>query len=424
MSGHYLPLGTIAWGISLYFLFGNLEFLGKYDGLNGIPPIAFFGIALERGRDIYFLIWVVVARWRARGARNLLDSRPGRAMRALQGRRDDGRGDRRRHGRASRSSSFVYAALLASRLGLAVRALAALRQPDAVRPQHGHRVPVHGGASAAPAHVWGALRRRRRRHDRARTSCRTGCRGCSARAATSRSSCSASCWCCCCSTRATASGPFVDARCCRARRRAASTGPTRRARCRAQRRGRRTARSCSTCARCARSSAAWSPSTTSASTVKAGEILGLIGPNGAGKSTTFNLVTGVLPLTRGEVAVPRHAHRRLARAPDRRAGRRRTFQHVQLLAGMTVLENVALGAHLRGRASACCARAAPRPRRGGAAAAEAARAAASASASATHLYEQAGNLALGQQRIDGDRARARRRPGAAAARRAGRRPAL
>src|ERR1019366_5683311 len=37
--------------------------------------------------------------------------------------------------------------------------------------------------------------------------------------------------------------------------------------------------------------------------VRAGEILGLIGPNGAGKSTTFNLVTGVLPATRGEVAL-------------------------------------------------------------------------------------------------------------------------
>ena len=35
--------------------------------------------------------------------------------------------------------------------------------------------------------------------------------------------------------------------------------------------------------------------------VRAGEILGLIGPNGAGKSTTFNLVTGLLPATRGEV---------------------------------------------------------------------------------------------------------------------------
>src|SRR5699024_9045927 len=35
--------------------------------------------------------------------------------------------------------------------------------------------------------------------------------------------------------------------------------------------------------------------------LKAGEIMGLIGPNGAGKSTTFNLITGVLPATRGKV---------------------------------------------------------------------------------------------------------------------------
>ena len=56
--------------------------------------------------------------------------------------------------------------------------------------------------------------------------------------------------------------------------------------------------------------------------VRAGEILGLIGPNGAGKSTTFNLVTGVLPATRGEVALARRAHRRAAVARDRAARRR------------------------------------------------------------------------------------------------------
>ena len=44
MSGHYLPLATIAWGLSLYYLLGNLDALGKYDGLLGIPPINFFGV--------------------------------------------------------------------------------------------------------------------------------------------------------------------------------------------------------------------------------------------------------------------------------------------------------------------------------------------------------------------------------------------
>ncbi|POM19548.1 hypothetical protein CSX04_00933 [Burkholderia cepacia] len=36
LSGHFLPLGTIAWGLALFYLFGNLELLGKYDGINGI----------------------------------------------------------------------------------------------------------------------------------------------------------------------------------------------------------------------------------------------------------------------------------------------------------------------------------------------------------------------------------------------------
>ncbi|MDF3881334.1 branched-chain amino acid ABC transporter permease, partial [Cupriavidus basilensis] len=60
MSGHYLPLATIAWGLSLFFLFGNLEFLGKYDGLNGIPVLNVLGIDLASGRSMFYLIWAVV----------------------------------------------------------------------------------------------------------------------------------------------------------------------------------------------------------------------------------------------------------------------------------------------------------------------------------------------------------------------------
>ena len=55
MSGHYLPLATIAWGLSLFFLFGNLDFLGKYDGLNGIPVLSLFGIELQSGRSMFYL---------------------------------------------------------------------------------------------------------------------------------------------------------------------------------------------------------------------------------------------------------------------------------------------------------------------------------------------------------------------------------
>ena len=82
--------------------------------------------------------------------------------------------------------------------------------------------------------------------------------------------------------------------------------------------------------------------------VRAGEILALIGPNGAGKSTMFNQVSGVDTPTSGEVrflgeSVVGKGSRTIARK-----GLSRTFQHVRILPTMTVLENVAIGAHLRG----------------------------------------------------------------------------
>ncbi len=40
LGGHFLPLSTIAWGIAIYFVFGNLDALNRYSGLSGIPPIS------------------------------------------------------------------------------------------------------------------------------------------------------------------------------------------------------------------------------------------------------------------------------------------------------------------------------------------------------------------------------------------------
>jgi branched-chain amino acid transport system permease protein len=82
--------------------------------------------------------------------------------------------------------------------------------------------------------------------------------------------------------------------------------------------------------------------------IRAGEIVGLIGPNGAGKSTTFNLVTGVLPLTRGTVTFRGETVSGQRARTIARCGLGRTFQHVRMIPDMTVLENVALGAHTRG----------------------------------------------------------------------------
>jgi len=45
LSGHYLPLGTIAWGIAFFYLFGNVGWLGAHDGVDGIPPLRIGGVA-------------------------------------------------------------------------------------------------------------------------------------------------------------------------------------------------------------------------------------------------------------------------------------------------------------------------------------------------------------------------------------------
>jgi len=84
--------------------------------------------------------------------------------------------------------------------------------------------------------------------------------------------------------------------------------------------------------------------------VTAGEILGLIGPNGAGKSTTFDLLTCVIPLTSGTIAFC--GKPLVGERPQHVAGLgiSRTFQHVHLASDMSVIENAALGAHLRGAA--------------------------------------------------------------------------
>jgi branched-chain amino acid transport system permease protein len=81
--------------------------------------------------------------------------------------------------------------------------------------------------------------------------------------------------------------------------------------------------------------------------VRAGEIVALIGPNGAGKSTMFNLISGVLDATAGSFRfrgwdVAGRSSREIAKL-----GLSRTFQHVRLLPQMTVVDNVAIGAHRR-----------------------------------------------------------------------------
>jgi branched-chain amino acid transport system permease protein len=132
--------------------------------------------------------------------------------------------------------------------------------------------------------------------------------------------------------------------------------------------------------------------------VRAGEIMGLIGPNGAGKSTTFNLVTGVLPATRGEVRLLGERIEALRSRAIARRGVARTFQHVKMIPGMTVLENVALGAHLRGHAGVARAMLRLERHEERRLLREAERQIIRVGMQA-HLHELAGNLALGPQRL-------------------------
>jgi branched-chain amino acid transport system permease protein len=115
MSGHFLPLATIAWGLSLYFLFGNLQFLGKYDGLSGLPVLSAFGVSFGDQHAMCVLVWAIVA-LAAWSIRNLLNSRPGRAIRALNGAAGMAEAMGVNTARA-KLVIFVYAALLAGLSG-------------------------------------------------------------------------------------------------------------------------------------------------------------------------------------------------------------------------------------------------------------------------------------------------------------------
>ena len=84
LGGHFLPLSTIAWGLSIAMVFGNVEALGRHTGIANIAPLAVRALVAERAatdllRDLDRRrprLWV---------SRNLLASRPGRAIRGLRG---------------------------------------------------------------------------------------------------------------------------------------------------------------------------------------------------------------------------------------------------------------------------------------------------------------------------------------------------
>jgi branched-chain amino acid transport system permease protein len=345
LSGHYLPLGTIAWGLGLFYLFSKLEFLGRNDGISGIPPLSIGSLRMLDPGTIYFAIWTAVLVC-ALLTMNLLDSRTGRAIRAL----------RRGHIAAeafgvqtprAKLLVFIYAAVLAGLSGWLYAHFQRAANPTPFGAQSGIEylfIAVVGGAGyvwggvlgaaivvilkeilqsylpylfhgesqletivfgillvvllqLAPTGVWPWLMARlplkpaRKRPD-------------TSLALPSRPKAAA--------TRA------VLLQLDKARKQFGGV--------------------------IAVNNVSFD--------VHSREIVALIGPNGAGKSTTFNLITGVLASSGGKISVLGNS---IDNAPPQevaKLGISRTFQHVKLVPDMTVLENVAIGAHLRGRSGA------------------------------------------------------------------------
>ena len=391
LSGHFLPLGTIAWGISLYFLFGTLESLGGHSGITGIPPIAIFGWTLDEGGEIYYLIWAFVL-LAVFTTRNLLDSREGRAIRALKGGMVMAEAMGVNTSR-SRMIIFVIAALHACASGWLYAHMQRFINPTPFGVHIGIEylfMAVVGGAG----HVWGALV-----GAGLITILKQWLQDILPRLLGSNGN-----------FEVIVFGVMMVIVLQRARdglwpvlARLVPVKPVQKAiDASAESLPRRTLPQPGECILEARNVTrkfgGLVANNDMSLKVKAGEILALIGPNGAGKSTMFNQLSGVDTPTSGEVLflgqpVAGRDSRQIAGM-----GMSRSFQHVKLLHSMSVLENVAIGAHLRGERGVISA--AWRQDRS-----EEARLLKEAAFQiervglAQHMFDEAGSLALGQQRI-------------------------
>jgi branched-chain amino acid transport system ATP-binding protein/branched-chain amino acid transport system permease protein len=342
LSGHYLPLGTLAWGISLYFLFGKIDMLGRHDGITGVPALTIGPWTLIDPKATYWVIWAAVLLV-AIGTTNLLSSRIGRAIRAL-----------RRGGIAAESFGvdrmrvklivFVYAALLAGLSGWLYAHLQRSVNPTPFGLNAGIEyllMATLGGAG----YVWGgllgagvvillkdALQRILPATLGSDVQAETIVFGIVlvATLQVARNGL----W-----PRLAALfpppspvAPPANAKMLARRNVGTDVSPLLEIEGLSKRFGGIVAVNDVT--------AAVAPRT----------IAGLIGPNGAGKSTLFNLITGILRPTSGRVRFADAAIDGRPPGEIARLGIARTFQHVKLMPEMSVIENVALGAHLRGRA--------------------------------------------------------------------------
>lgn len=344
MSGHYLPLATIAWALSLNFSMANLDVLGKYDGILGLPALQLFGISLQDGRAIYGLIWGI-ALLAALAVRNLLDSRPGRAIRALNG----GVTMAEAMGVSTfryKVIIFVLAALLASTSGWLFAHVQRTVNPSPFGLKMGIEylfMAVVGGVSS----VWGAFVGAgvfKLVEDQLKEllPALLGSNGnfeiivLGIVLVLVLQHAPRGLW------------PYAQQLLQRWWPSPRRTQDWSQAAPLPQRAKPQQGEPLLQVERLRKQFGGLVAVNDVSFGIRAGEIIGLIGPNGAGKSTTFNLITGVLPASGGSVHFRGEDVSGLPSREIARRGVSRTFQHVKMMAEMTVLENVALGAYLRG----------------------------------------------------------------------------
>jgi len=342
LGGHLLPLSTIAWGLAIFFVFGNLAVLGQHDGISGIPPVTLGSIELKSGPAGYALIWLTLGLsvWLCA---NLLDSRQGRAIRSLRG----GAAMAESLGIDTfriRLAVFVISALLAALSGWLTAHVQRYVSPTAFDVGPGMEylfMAILGGAG----HIGGALL-----GAALVTLAKDALQDLLPHLMKDSGQ-----------LEAVVFALLFIAVLQRARgglipvlaRLLPPRAPTPTQPITADilsRRPQPAAGAEVLAISAVEKRFGGLVAVNGASlTLHAGEILGLIGPNGAGKSTLFNLVCGALRPDRGLI---RFLGRDITVLPARRIatlGIARSFQHVKLRPTMSRLENVMLGAHLRGR---------------------------------------------------------------------------
>jgi branched-chain amino acid transport system permease protein len=341
LGGHFLALSTVAWGLSTYFLLANIEGLGNFNGISGIPPISLGPVALTASWQIFYLIWAIFL-----GAfllsYNLLQSRSGRAIRALRG------GNQLVESLGisafrTRLATFVISALFAALSGWLYAHLSRFVSPAPFDVHVGidylMMAMVGGATELLGAGVGAAL------VTLAKNSIQDYL-PLIAKGASGQLEIVVFSVIFIIVLQRARNGlvPFVTERLPKLRRDIPSEAPPLPLRSQPH------------------------PGTPLLKVegaerrfgglvavdqvsfeLRSGEILGLIGPNGAGKSTMFNLLTGILRCNRGRIVFLGKDITKARQRDIARAGIARTFQHVKLRPKMSLLDNVLLGLHPRMR---------------------------------------------------------------------------